>query len=811
MALQECLQDVGYGWRQFARTPVVTVIVVLTLAIGVGAQTAIFSLLDTALFQTLPVQYPGQLRTVVVISRSGAEMSNVPAEFFEELRRAPQSFSGVFAFWRMKVNFDAGGDSDRLLLQMVSGQYYATLGVSAFLGRTISDADEQSQEKVAVLSHAFWMLRFGGDPEVIGRTVNIEGIPVVIVGVTPPGFFGTDQGISPEVTVPFDASARFANVWAMVRLKPDASEKQAQAEAEVALQRAMETIRPRLSKYREKDRQAILTQRAALRPGDAGLGLALSPYTQPLRILILLSGVVLLIACVNIANLLVARSVARAHEFRMRLALGAGRWRLVRQLLTECAMLSLAGAVAGVALAVWMQRLLVLLLMEPTNQLAIEFTLNSHVLAFSAGMALLTLLLFGAVTALRGTPMDVLSLVKRETSGSRVLRLGLTKSLMVGQVAASLVLLCGAGLLVRSFQNLQRLDTGVNVENMLAMRIALNPREYQRSQIAAVYQRLKERAAAVPGVTSVALGWDFAFSSGTAGKSIWVEGQPPEESQGAGFNVVGPDFFSTAGIPVLLGREFSIRDTLDAPKVVIINEALARRYFLDQNPIGRHLGDEGAKSIGKYEVIGVVQDSRNMPLRRDPGPVLYQPLLQDEWASSVVLHVRTRSDPRLVLSAVRTEIRAINPKLPVYDITTLSERRSLALHQDRMMATLAGFFGMLALLLTAVGVYAVLAYAVGRRTVEIGVRMALGATRAGVLWMVVRETLTVVAAGVALGIPISLASGKVLKAMLFGVKPQDTFTVVFCAGVLLAAGLVAGFLPARRAARVDPMAALRTE
>jgi predicted permease len=316
---------------------------------------------------------------------------------------------------------------------------------------------------------------------------------------------------------------------------------------------------------------------------------------------------------------------------------------------------------------------------------------------------------------------------------------------------------------------------------------------------------------ALPGVESVAFGYDFAFASGTASKSVWAEGQPPDQNQSAGFNVVGPGFFATSGIPVVAGREFSRRDDIDAPKVVIINEAFARRYFPDQNPIGRHVGDEGAKSVLKYEVIGVAKDTRNMFLRKAAAPMLYQPLLQDTYASSAVLHVRTREDARRLQDRIRAEIRAVDSRLPVYDLTTLDARHSLAVQRDRMMAALSGFFGVLALLLTAVGVYGVIAYAVGRRTAEIGVRMALGATSGQVRWMILRETLTLMAAGAVIGVPVSFVCARVLKAALFGVTPQDPATAIVCALILLLAGGVSGYLPARRAASVEPMSALRSE
>ena len=812
MLLRDCVWDLRYSWRQLVGAPLVTAVAVLMLAVGIGANAAIFALLDTALLQTLPVQNPKSLRTVEVVTRSGVGMSNVPSEFFNELRKAPQSFSGVFGFFRDPMNFDTGGDIDRVVVQTVSGDYYSTLGVRSFLGRTIDDQDERNRQHVVVLSYSFWSRRFGSDPGIVGKTVNLNGVSTEVIGVTPPGFFGTDQGASPDITIPLDNPIELANVWATVRLKAGVSEQQAQAEAEVALQRALEGMRPGLANYRESEREEILTERAVLKRGDRGLGYALDSYTSALRILMLLSAAVLLIACVNVANVLLARFTARTQEIGIRLALGAGRRRLVQQFLYESALLSAMATMAGVAIAFWMQRALVVLLMDEEARRAVHFALNAHVVAFGAAAAIVTLLLFGLVPALQATKAEVLPLLRGEANGRCASRLSLAKGLIVGQIAASLLLLSGAGLLVRSFTKLVAVHPGVAVENLLVVEIGLNPREYQRVYPVSVYQELLERVRGVPGVVSATLGADFAISSGGWWKSIWVEGQPAEKRQMAAFNVVGPGFFSAVGIPLVRGREFSPRDAVGAPKVVIINEAFAKQYFSGQDPVGQHLGDEGEKSTFKYEVVGVVADSRSIFLKNAAGPFFYQPLLQDEWgAGDVVLHVRTRGSLALMTDRVRAEVRAFNPHLPVRDLTTLAERLSLAQRPDRMMAILASFFGSLALLLTAMGIYGVIAYEVGRRTKEIGVRLALGATPHKVLGMIVRETLVLVAGGAALGVPLVLVCTRVLKSMLFGVEPQDPGTVVVCIGVLSMAGLAAGYLPARRAALLEPVSALRAE
>lgn len=809
LMVRDVTSDLRHGLRQFARAPTLTAVAVLTLAIGIGAMTAIFSLLDAATLQRLPVPRPDELRNVIVVSPHGASMSNVPAGLFDQLGDA-SSFSGVCAFWRSLMTVGVGGETERIPVQLVSGGYYATLGVRAFVGRLIDDADERDHRQVAVLSHAYWRRRFGGDPSVIGRALTVNGVAATIVGVTPVGFFGTDRGASPDVTLPLSSTRQLANLWVTARLKPGVNENRARADANAALGRALEVRRPDLARYRPSDRDAILGERADLVPGNTGLGRAMSPYLDPLRLLMLLAGVVLLVACVNIANLLLARSAGRSHEMGVRLVLGASRGRLIRQMLAEHALLATAGAAGGLAVAWWMHRALVVLLMDRRAAETLVFSVNAHVVGFAAALLVATLLMFGVAPAIRATARGGPSLLQRAAPASRGTRLGLLKGLIVVQAASAIVLLFCAGVLVRTFDNLAGIDTGVTAPHLLMMRLGFNQRGYEPIRIADTYDRLGARVASMPGVESVAFGWDFAFGSGGAHKSVWVEGQPPDLSQSAGFNVVGPGFFATAGIPLVAGREFSTRDVVGAPKVVIVNQAFARRYFPGRDPVGRHVGDDGAGSVFKYEIVGLVKDARSMSLRVAPQPMLYQPLLQDTYVTSAVLHVRTRDDAGRLQRAVQAEIRAVDPGLPVYDVTTLDARRAVAVSHDRMMATLAGFFGILALVLMAIGVYGVITYAVSRRTVEIGVRLALGATHGQVRSLVLRDTLTLMAAGAAIGVPASFLAARLLKAALFGVTPQDPATAIVCAVVLIVVGGLAGYVPARRAASLEPMTVLRT-
>ena len=807
-------QDVRYAARVLAKSPGFTAVAVLSLALGIGANTAIFSLLDTAMFQTLPVKHPEQLVSFVVRMQPYGWRSNVPAEYFEEAARSPRGFSGVFAFDRSWMMVRTDGGSERVMGQLVSGQFYATLGEHAFLGRAISAEDDRDADRalVAVLSYSYWVRRFGGDPAVLGRNIFVNSRPATIIGVTAPGFVAAERGFSPDVTIPLGKPQPRFEVWAMARLKPGVTADQAGAEADEAYQRVLEMIRPRLKNYRASEREHILSERGGVMRDDKGGGLhALQHYAEPLPVLLGLAGLVLLIGCANIANLLLARSAARASEIGLRLAIGAGRARLVRQLLTESALLSAAGGILGVCFAFWAHHGLVALLMDESSASALDFTLDLHVLAFTAGVSILTTLLFGLAPAIRSTRVEVVSALKREGRRGGRLRLGTAKALIVAQVTASLLLLVGAGLLVRTLRNLYTLDAGFNPESVLLMSADAEQGGYKGAQIPALHRELIRRVEAIPGVVSASTANNVVFGAGGWNKTVWVQGRPAEEKQHADDNVVGPGFFRTVGVPLLLGREFTLQDSAEAPKVAIVNEAFARRYWPGENPIGRRFGDMGAASAGKYEVIGVVKDAKYGSLRERARPTVYNALLQTGDDERVVLHVRTRGNPALMISRLREEIRAINKNLPVFDVRTLDDQVDRSLRRDRMMAALSGFFGLLALLLTAVGLYGVIAYGVARRTSEIGIRIALGASRSALLTMVVRETLLLVVAGACLGVPVALASTGVLKKMLFGITPTDPLTVTGAVVVLVMVGAAAGFVPARRAAALDPSAALRCE
>jgi len=589
---------------------------------------------------------------------------------------------------------------------------------------------------------------------------------------------------------------------------------QARAELEAPFQQALDAQEDVRKLWPERDRREFLAQKIGLLPDAKGSDDLRWRLSERLHILAIVVGLVLLVACANVATLLLARATARQREIAARLALGASRARLVRQLLTESLLLAGMGGVLGMLFAAWGHRILLLSFVADTSNTAVPFQLDQRVLGFALAVSLLTEVLFGTMPALRATRVELSQVLKgggRNTAGG--LRLGLAKGLLVAQVAASLLLLITTGLLVRTLRNLQSQDTGFNRENVLLMRIDPGPKNYTDPRTIETYRQLLERLNALPGVRSASLAGNVAFGEGCWNKTIWVEGHQysADEDQTAEFNEVGPRFFDTVGVPLVLGREFGPQDHMGAPRVVLVNQAMARRYFPNENPIGKHFGDHGPASSGKYEIIGVVRDSKYGSLREQVGPTVYDPLFQVQQAKPVVLHVRTPGNPASVVARIRQEVQVIDRDLPVFDVQTLAEQVQSSLHQERMFATLSGFFGLLALLLSCIGLYGVVAYSVARRTNEIGIRMALGAQGVQILWMVLREMLLLVTAGVVLGLPTALASTRIVANQLYGVKPTDALTLVAATLVLAVVATLAGYLPARTASGVDPMVTLRYE
>ena len=806
--LETLAQDVRYAVRGMRNNPGFSAVAVLSLGLGIGANTAIFYLMNAALLESLPVKRPEELVQVVSVFRDGARVSNVDYRVFQYVHGATQSFSGLFASVEDEYNLRVEGHVERVSGQRVSGSYYTTLGVQAVVGRTITEEDDvrPGGNPVVVLSHPFWKRRFGLEPSVVGKTVYLNGSPFTIIGVTPPQFYGLDRLLPTDITVPMATQADPYWVWITGRLRPGVSVHQARAELEAPFQQAIDGYSHSAKSWSARDRQNFFSQKVDLDRAGKGLRFLRAALDEPIQILTIVVGIVLLIACANVANLLLARSAARSKEIGLRRVVGAGRNRILRQLLTESLLLALIGGALGLLLAAWGSRLFVTLLLPFSDWAYLDFRPSYRILAFNMAVSLGAALVFGLAPALRATRVD-LHLALKGTSGnaSGRTRVGPARGLLVAQVAASLVLLVTAGLFLRTLRTLKTLDPGFDSENLLLMRIDPERSGYTGARAIALSKELTARIQAIPGVRSASVSSNVLFGIGGWKKTLWVQGYDyaPGEDQMVAFNAVGSRFFETAGIPLLAGREFDERDLSPSPRSAVINQAMARKYFGNDNPIRRLFRD----SANNYEIVGVVGNAKYGSLRERTYPVVYQPLAAE--TGSIVLHVRTIGDPAAMISRIRREIAAIDKDLPVYGVRTLADQVSQSLHRERMFATLTSLFGALALVLACVGLYGVMAYTVTRRTGEIGIRMALGARCGDVLKLVLGQAAGVVAAGLAIGVAVAWGVTRFAASQFYGVSAADPMTFVAVSVLLATVALAASYVPARRASRVDPMAVLR--
>lgn len=843
------LQDLRYGIRMLLKSKAFTAIAVLSLALGIGANTALFSLVDAVMLKLLPVKNPNELvlfnwlsgprglsRGITGTTNRDPNGMVTSTSFsyltFERIRDNNQTLSDVFAFAQLyELNVSIEGQPEIAGGQLVSGNYYSGLGVQTIMGRTIAaDDDIPSATPVAVITYRYWQHRFAKDPEIVGKTVSINNVPVTIIGVTPPEFFGALQvGESADLSIPFSMQPRLnpresdlTKPWywwvqIMGRLKPGVSGAEAAAAFEgIFQQSAQEGWTAALSQLPSTAQLQNPAPRDVpkLRWGSGSQGLteARREYSQPLSILMVIVGLVLLIACANVANLLLARSATRQKEIAVRLALGASRWRLVRQLLTESVLLAGLGGTAGMLFAYWGKDLLLTLRPWGGSDLSLNLKLDLRVLGFTLAVSLATGLLFGLAPALRATSVDLTPALKDNSRSVIATRSLLTKSLLVVQVAMSLVLLVGAGLFVRTLRNLENVDVGFNRDNVLLFNVEPALNGYSNAQIAQLYQRMTERLDAVPGVRSSTISLIPLLSGRGRTSSIYLQGHTEQSGQSddAKVNTVGPAFFDTLEIPILMGRNLSLADSETAPKVAVVNQLLAQKYFGDENPLGRRFGFGSAQNSAQIEIVGVVKDAKYTGARDDTEPTIYLPYLQSipKWATFIV---RTNGNPISMIASIRESMHEIDNNLPLFDIKTQNQQAEESLSQERLFATLSSFFGILALLLACIGLYGVMSYGVARRTNEIGIRMALGASAPRVTRMVMRETMWVVLLGVAIGIGAALAGTRLIASSLFGLAPTDPISIAIAVLTMITVATVAGYLPARRAAKVDPMVALRYE
>jgi predicted permease len=849
-------QDVRYGWRVLMRTPGLTAVAVLSLALGIGANTALFSVVDAMLLKRLPVREPERLVLLKSFAppvfdpggyngnsereESGAVVrTSFPFRAYAALRaERPATVADLFAFGDVSLNVRAGAEAEVAAGQAVSGNYFAALGVEALHGRALGDEDDRpAAAPAAVISHRYWTRRFNADPAVVGRQLDLNNVPVTVVGVLPEGFNGTAQvGASPDVMLPLALEPRVAGersrqagagVWwlkVMARLAPGATPEQARASLEgvfrqsVAAHRAERQARAQAQGGRPVPAlDAEDFPRLGLDPGAQGEMNRRRYYARPLYLLLGAVGLVLLIACANVANLLLARAAARQREVAVRLALGASRRRLVRQLLTESVLLALAGGALGVLLAFWIKDgLLASAVWGGRGMSALDARMDLRVLLFTFALSTLTGLLFGLAPAWRTTRVDLTPALKNSGGASRAAsRSLLSKSLVVAQVAMSLLVLVGAGLFLRTLVNLQRVEFGFNARNLLIFGVDPALLGYKEARLADLYERLAARVEAAPGVRSVTFSRNALLSFASSSRSLYLPSggdRPADEEMYV--HQVRENFLETMEIPLRAGRGLEARDDERAPRVAVVNETFARRFFPGENPVGKRLGFEAAKPA-EVEIVGVAADAKYARQRDEVPPTLYLPWRQELRAmGSVAFEVRTGGDPETVVAAVRQAAREVEPALPLSNVKTQVEQAAETLAMERLFARLLSLFGVLAQTLAAVGLYGVLAWAVSQRTREIGIRMALGAGRRDVLAMVLRQGMALALAGVALGLAGAYALTSYLESMtslLYGVGPSDPLTYGATAALLVAVALAACLVPARRATRVDPMEALRYE
>jgi predicted permease len=819
----DVLQDVRYALRALCASPGFGAIAILSLALGIGANTAIFSLINAVILKTLPVSHPEQLVQLVMKTEGGTTFTN---PIWEQVRDGQDVFSGAFAYSPIRLNLAGGGEVRNASTSWVSGDFFSTLGVHAVLGRTFTAADDKRGcPAIAVLSHDFWQREYGGAADVFERRLTLSSHPVRIVGVAQPGFNGIQVGEGIEIYMPLCAEGTLVRensaldkranwwLWVFARLKPGIGEQQALAR--------MNTLAPQIFAatmpfgYPPSAQKYHLDRRFNLLPGAAGYSSIRRDYTAALYALMAAVGVVLLIACANVANLLIFRASTRRKEIAIRMAIGAGRARLIRQLLTESLLLSSMGAVLGILFAEWASRMLVRFLDTSNSAVVLDLSIDLRVLAFTMGVAVATSILFGLAPAWQGTRVDPHSAMKANARGvvESHARFGLGKMLVTVQVALSLVLLVGAGLMLKTFAKLATVDTGFDKNQVLLIRVDPRYASVPLDRRLPLYQELQQRLGAIPGVRSVSFADITPVSGSDSNQVVHVEGYVPKSRKDmvVWTNSISPGFFASMETPFIAGRDFNEHDTLHAPLVAVINESMARKFFGSPlSAVGKTFRNGWNEISGPIQIIGVVKDTKYTSLRAEGEAIAYYPLSQlppMRWANFVL---RANGQAASLIPSVKAAVGEVN-----HDITlqfrTLALQVDESLGRERLLATLSGFFGALALGLAVIGLYGVMSYNVARRRNEIGIRMALGAEQARVLRMVLGEVAILIVAGLALGLAAAISSTRLLASFLYRLEPNDPTTLVTACVVLAVSAVVAGLLPARRAANLDPMTALREE
>ena len=819
------VHDVRVAIRQLIATPVVTAVAALSLALGIGANTAIFSLVNSLLLRSLPVKDPQQL---AILAAQNSDSWTYP--IWRELQQRPQLFDSAFAWGERRFNLASGGVAEFADGIFTTAGMFDTLGVLPILGRPFTDADERPgggrDGPVAVISHAFWQQRFGGAADAIGQRLTLERTPFTIVGIMPPDFFGPDVGRRVDIAVPIGMATVLRegrsfderDWWwlsIMLRLRQGQSADQATT--------ALRTLQPQIRSatlplnWPAIDRDQYLKDGLTLVPAATGNSALRTRYERPLLTIQIVVILVLLIACANVANLFLARATARRHEWSVRLALGASRWRLVRLMLTESLMLSLVGAGLGFLIALWGSQLLVRQLSTQTDVVFLDLSVDWRVLAFTTGITVLTALLFGTAPACRAAGVAPMEAIKDQGrgAGGDTGRMSVANTLIVAQVALSVLLVVAAALFTRTFEKLARLDLGFDPAHVLVVTMSAERASIDPAQRVAVFERARRAVQALPGVERAALSFVTPLSGYAWGNRLEVSGGVAlaESGRSARRNQISPEFFEAYGQRLVAGRNFTDRDRDGAPPVAIVNQAFARTFLNGANPIG-HLLRRFPVRAGQssLEIVGVAGDAVYRRLREPIPPTVYSPVTQsdpDVPSSEYNLNVRARAESLPMLTrSIADAIGGVNKDLAL-TFRPLSDQVSASLTQERVVAMLSGFFGGLALLLAGLGLYGVTSYAVSRRRGEIGIRMALGAAPGSVIRLVLGRVSILVSIGIGVGVVLSLWGAQFVSTLLYGLEPRDAATLAASASVLAMVGTIAGWLPARRASRIDPAEVLR--